>query len=160
MPPQLLLVLAGLLFTPAASVAQTTPATQTASTGEIAAITETQLAAFRPRLIGPAVAGGRVHDIEALPNDPSTIFVASASGGLWKTTNRGHTWRNVFSDQAVSTFGDVAIAPSDPDVLYVGTGSRTTARVRPGGTVSTGPTTGARLSGTWAWSRRVTSARS
>ena len=118
MPPQSLLVLAGLLLAPAPSV------TQTASTGEIASISETQLAAFRPRLIGPAVAGGRVHDIEALPNDPSTIFVASASGGLWKTTNRGHTWRNVFSDQAVSTFGDVAIAPSDPDVLYVGTGEQ------------------------------------
>ena len=118
MPPQSLLVLAGLLLAPAPSV------TQTASTGEIASITETQLAAFRPRLIGPAVAGGRVHDIEALPNDPSTIFVASASGGLWKTTNRGHTWRNVFSDQAVRTFGDVAIAPSDPNILYVGTGEQ------------------------------------
>ena len=118
MLPQSLLVLAGLLLAPAPSV------TQTASTGEIASITETQLAAFRPRLIGPAVAGGRVHDIEALPNDPSTIFVASASGGLWKTTNRGHTWRNVFSDQAVSTFGDVAIAPSDPNILYVGTGEQ------------------------------------
>ena len=118
MPPQPLLVLAGLLLAPSPSV------TQTASTGAITSITETQLAAFRPRLIGPAVAGGRVHDIEALPNDPSTIFVASASGGLWKTTNRGHTWRNVFSDQAISTFGDVAIAPSDPDILYVGTGEQ------------------------------------
>ncbi len=109
---------AGLLLGPAASVAQTV------STEETAGITEAQLAAFRPRLIGPAVAGGRVHDVEALPQDPSTIFVATASGGLWKTTNRGHTWRNVFSDQAVSTFGDVAIAPSDSDVLYAGTGEQ------------------------------------
>jgi photosystem II stability/assembly factor-like uncharacterized protein len=113
-----LLVTAGLLLAPAASVAQTT------SAGETASIAETQLEAFRPRLIGPAVTGGRVHDVEALPHDPSTIFVASASGGLWKTTNRGHTWRNVFSAQAVSTFGDVAIAPSDPDVVYVGTGEQ------------------------------------
>ena len=107
-----------LLFAPAASIAQT------ASTDRTARITTAQLEAFRPRLIGPAVAGGRVHDVEALPHDPSTIFVASASGGLWKTTNRGHTWRNVFSDQAVSTFGDVAIAPSDSDILYVGTGEQ------------------------------------
>ncbi|MEC9242362.1 MAG: glycosyl hydrolase, partial [Gemmatimonadota bacterium] len=103
---------------PAAAAVQVVPQ------GETASITETQLAAFQPRLIGPAVAGGRVHDVEALPDDPSTIFVASASGGLWKTTNRGQTWRNVFSDQAVSTFGDVAIAPSDPNVLYVGTGEQ------------------------------------
>ena len=110
--------LAGLLLAPAASIAQT------ASTDETAGITATQLVAFRPRLIGPAVTGGRVHDVEALPHDLSTIFVASASGGLWKTTNRGHTWRNVFSDQAVSTFGDVAVAPSDSNILYVGTGEQ------------------------------------
>ena len=112
------LAFVGLLLDPAASVAQTAP------TGDVAAITEAQLEAFRPRLIGPAVTGGRVHDVEALPHDPSTIFVASASGGLWKTTNRGHTWRNVFSDQGVSTFGDVAIAPSDPNVVYAGTGEQ------------------------------------
>lgn len=118
------LALAGLLLGPAASVAQTTATGEAGFAGEPASITETQLEAFRPRLIGPAVTGGRVHDVEALPDDPSTIFVASASGGLWKTTNRGHTWRTVFSDQAVSTFGDLAIAPSDPDILYVGTGEQ------------------------------------
>ena len=111
-------VLAGPLLAPVTSTAQT------ASPNETTGITTTQLDAFRPRLIGPAVTGGRVHDVEALPHDPSTIFVASASGGLWKTTNRGHTWRNVFSDQAVSTFGDVAIAPSDSDILYAGTGEQ------------------------------------
>jgi photosystem II stability/assembly factor-like uncharacterized protein len=107
-----------LLVAPTSSLAQTSP------TSTIANITEAQLEAFRPRLIGPAVTGGRVHDVEALPQDPSTIFVASASGGLWKSTNRGQTWRNVFADQAVSTFGDVAIAPSNPDVVYVGTGEQ------------------------------------
>lgn len=83
-----------------------------------------QLADLQPRLIGPAVTGGRVHDIEALPHDPSTLFVASASGGLWKSTNRGITWENVFADMPVSTFGDVAIAPSDPDIVYAGTGEQ------------------------------------
>jgi len=76
-----------------------------------AAINASDLAELQPRVIGPAVTGGRVQDIEALPQDPSTIFVASASGGLWKTTNRGITWKNVFDTMAVSTFGDVAIAP-------------------------------------------------
>jgi photosystem II stability/assembly factor-like uncharacterized protein len=87
-------------------------------------ITTDQLRAFSPRSIGPAVTGGRVHDVEALPDDPSTIFVASASGGLWKTTNRGHTWRNVFDDMPVSTFGDVAISASDANIVYAGTGEQ------------------------------------
>jgi photosystem II stability/assembly factor-like uncharacterized protein len=82
------------------------------------------MAAFRPRMIGPAVTGGRVHDIEALPADPSVLYVASASGGLWKSTNRGHTWVNVFDTMAVSTFGDVALAPSNPDIVYAGTGEQ------------------------------------
>ncbi len=80
-------------------------------------MSQSDLEAFRPRSIGPAVTGGRVHDVEALPGDPSTIFVATASGGLWKTTNRGHTWKNVFEHMPVSTFGDVAFCESDPFIL-------------------------------------------
>jgi photosystem II stability/assembly factor-like uncharacterized protein len=89
-----------------------------------AQISTADLEAFRPRSIGPAVTGGRVHDVEALPLDPSTLFVATASGGLWKTTNRGITWRNVFEFMPVSTFGDVAISESDPHILYAGTGEQ------------------------------------
>ncbi len=88
------------------------------------AITETELAAFRPRHVGPAVAGGRIHDVEALPHDPSTVYVASASGGLWKSVNRGISWTNLWEHMPVSTFGDVAIAPSDPDIVYAGTGEQ------------------------------------
>jgi len=88
------------------------------------AVSEDQLSTFRPRLIGPAVTSGRIHDVESLADDPSTIFLASASGGLWKTINRGHTWRNVFADKEVSTFGDVAIAPSNSDIMYAGTGEQ------------------------------------
>ena len=87
-------------------------------------ITSEQLRALHPRPIGPAVAGGRIHDVEALPDNASVIYVATASGGLWKTTNRGHTWRNIFENMPVSTFGDVAIAPSDPDILYAATGEQ------------------------------------
>tara|TARA_B100000676_G_scaffold72302_2_gene72169 strand:- start:387 stop:3335 length:2949 start_codon:yes stop_codon:yes gene_type:complete len=87
-------------------------------------ISESDLSTFKPRLIGPAVTGGRIHNLAVLPGNPSVIFVASASGGLWKTTNRGHTWRNIFADQTVSTFGDVAIAPSNTDIVYAGTGEQ------------------------------------
>ncbi len=76
------------------------------------------------REIGPAVTGGRIHDVEALPDDPATIYAASASGGLWKTENKGTTWESLFDDQPVSTFGDVALAPSNPDVVWAGTGEQ------------------------------------
>ena len=89
-----------------------------------AAITTEDMKAFQPRQIGPAVTGGRVHDVEAIPSDPSTIYVATASGGLWKSTNRGITWTNVFDTMAVSTFGDVALAPSNPEIVYAGTGEQ------------------------------------
>src|SRR5690606_38400426 len=79
---------------------------------------------LRFRSIGPAVMGGRMHDVESLPNDPSTIWVAAASGGVWKTTNKGHTWTPVFDRQPVSTTGDIAISPIDPDVVWVGTGEQ------------------------------------
>lgn len=88
------------------------------------AITTGDMASLRARSIGPAVTGGRVHDIEAVPSDPSTLYVASASGGLWKSTNRAHTWVNVFDTMAVSTFGDIALAPSNPDIIYAGTGEQ------------------------------------
>ena len=88
------------------------------------AITSDDLAAFSARHVGPAVTGGRIHDVEALPDDPSTIYVATASGGLWKSVNRGITWTNLWEHMPVSTFGDLAIAPSDPAVLYAGTGEQ------------------------------------
>jgi len=76
------------------------------------------------RSIGPAVTGGRIHDVEAHPGDPSTIYAATASGGLWKTTNKGTTWNPLFDDQPVSTFGDVALAPSNPEIVWAGTGEQ------------------------------------
>jgi photosystem II stability/assembly factor-like uncharacterized protein len=87
-------------------------------------ITTQDMINLHPRVIGPAVTGGRVHDIEAIPSDPSTLYVASASGGLWKSVNRGQTWINVFDDMPVSTFGDVALAPSNPEIVYAGTGEQ------------------------------------
>jgi len=107
------MILPWVLFAPTGTGAQEPASTSTQHLQEL-----------RPRPIGPAVTGGRVHDIEAIPSDPSTLFVASASGGLWKSTNRGVTWKNVFDTMAVSTFGDVAIAPSNANVVYAGTGEQ------------------------------------
>ena len=76
------------------------------------------------RQIGPAVTGGRIHDVEARPDDPSTIYAATASGGLWKSTNKGTNWTPVFDDQPVSAFGDVALAPSNAAIVWAGTGEQ------------------------------------
>ena len=91
---------------------------------QTAAATPELVRAFQPRLIGPAVAGGRIHDVAVRPDDPTTLFVAAASGGIWKSTNKGTTWRPVFEGQAVSTFGDLAISPSHPDIIWAGTGEQ------------------------------------
>ncbi len=76
------------------------------------------------RSIGPAVMGGRIHDVQALPGDPSTVYVAAATGGIWKSTNHGTTWTPIFDHEATSAFGVIAIAPSDPNVLWAGTGEQ------------------------------------
>jgi len=76
------------------------------------------------RSIGPAVMGGRIHDVQALPSDPSTVYIAAATGGLWASTNHGTTWAPIFDHEATSTFGVLAIAPSDPRVLWAGTGEQ------------------------------------
>jgi len=76
------------------------------------------------REIGPTRQGGRIVDL-AVPDrskQPYTFYVAAANGGLWKTTNNGHTFAPVFDDQSVIAMGDVTVAPSEPDIVWVGTG--------------------------------------
>ena len=80
------------------------------------------LRSFVWRSVGPANIGGRVDDIAVDERNPSTVYVGFATGGLWKTTNNGTTWRPVFDRYPVSSIGDVALAPSNPQIVYVGTG--------------------------------------
>jgi photosystem II stability/assembly factor-like uncharacterized protein len=81
----------------------------------------TLLAAFRWRPIGPANMAGRVTDVEGIPGS-RTFFVAAATGGIWKTTNGGTTFRPVFDNERVISMGDLAIAPSDTNIVWAGTG--------------------------------------
>lgn len=90
------------------------------------------LANVRYRNIGPFRAGAWVSDI-AVPERPAmahlyTFYVATRSGGLWKTTNNGTTFEPLFDDQTVSSIGDVAVAPSNPETVWVGTGGADSAR--------------------------------
>ena len=74
------------------------------------------------RNIGPTVQAGRVSVFVGLPGDIHTMYVAGAVGGIFKTTNGGVTWKAIFDDQPVASIGAIAIAPSNPNVIYAGTG--------------------------------------
>jgi photosystem II stability/assembly factor-like uncharacterized protein len=79
------------------------------------------LAALKYRSLGPAW-GGRVSRAAGITGDPNTYYAATASGGVWKSADGGRTWSPVFDTQPVSSIGSIAIAPSDPNVIYVGSG--------------------------------------
>jgi photosystem II stability/assembly factor-like uncharacterized protein len=76
---------------------------------------------FRFRFVGPR-AGNRVASIAGVPGDPSTYYAGAASGGVWKTTDAGNRWEPIFDKQPVTAIGAIAVAPSDPSVIWVGTG--------------------------------------
>jgi photosystem II stability/assembly factor-like uncharacterized protein len=74
------------------------------------------------RNIGPANQAGRVSVIVGVPGNPFTFYVSGANGGVFKTVNGGTTWTPIFDHQSVLSIGEIAIAPSNPDIIYVGTG--------------------------------------
>ena len=80
-----------------------------------------ELKPLKYRLIGPAW-GGRVTRVAGVPGDSNTCYAATASGGVWKSTDGGITWKSAFDDQPISSIGSIAIAPSDSNVIYVGSG--------------------------------------
>lgn len=86
------------------------------------ALTADDLRALAPRAIGPAVMGGRVSDVALHPADPWTFYVGLATGGVMKTTNGGQSFAAVFEKEGTSSIGAIAVAPSKPDVVWVGTG--------------------------------------
>lgn len=77
---------------------------------------------LRWRGIGPANPGGRIPVVVGIPGKPETFYVAGAAGGIIKTTNGGTTWTPIFDDQPVASIGAIEIAPSNENVLWVGTG--------------------------------------
>ncbi len=73
------------------------------------------------RLLGP-FRGGRVLAVAGVPRQPQHFYFGAVNGGVWETLDAGRTWQPIFDDQAVGSIGAIAIAPSDPKILYVGTG--------------------------------------
>ena len=80
-----------------------------------------ELKELKYRLLGPAW-GGRVTRVAGVAGDPRIYYAAAASGGVWKSVDGGHSFQPVFDGQPVSAVGSLAVAPSDPNVVYVGTG--------------------------------------
>ncbi len=74
------------------------------------------------RNTGPANMSGRVTDIQALDEDFQHVLVASASGGVWKSTNAGTTWEPIFDEYGSASIGALSIFPKNPDIIWVGTG--------------------------------------
>ncbi|MCB0776633.1 MAG: hypothetical protein KDB99_09965, partial [Chitinophagaceae bacterium] len=77
---------------------------------------------LKPRNIGPAGMSGRITSIDAVVANPNIVYVASASGGVWKTDNAGQSWQQVFDEQPIQNIGSVAIQQSNPNIVWVGTG--------------------------------------
>lgn len=73
------------------------------------------------RGIGP-YRGGRTRALAGVPSQPNVFYVAQVNGGLWKTTDYGHTWNPIFDSADTGSVGAIAIAPSDPNIIYVGSG--------------------------------------
>ena len=83
--------------------------------------TDPRLQGFRWRSVGPTGQGGRIDDLAVNEQDPSTFYIGYAVSGLWKTTNNGTTYEHL-TGLANHSVGDVALAPSNPDIIYVGSG--------------------------------------
>src|SRR4051812_39639122 len=73
------------------------------------------------RNIGP-FRGGRVAAVTGVIGDSTAFYFGSVGGGVWKTTNAGTTWSPIFDQQPIASIGAIAVAPSNPNIIYVGTG--------------------------------------
>src|ERR1700730_17308889 len=76
---------------------------------------------LRWRLIGP-FRGGRVVAVAGVPGDSRTFYFGAVDGGIWKTTDAGTVWTPIFDSESVGSIGAIAVAPSDPKIIYAGTG--------------------------------------
>src|SRR6516164_8695027 len=91
-------------------------------------LTADVLKGFEFRSIGPAISTGRVQDIAIDPRNPNIWYVATAFGGLWKTTNRGTTFTPIFDDGGSFTLCCVAVDPKNSSVIWLGTGENASQR--------------------------------
>src|SRR6056297_2659999 len=102
--------------------------TPTESVGESLAVDSNLLAGLKLRSLGPSLMSGRIADIAVNPEQPNTWYVAAGSGNLWKTTNAGTTWTPIFENYGSYSIGCVTLDPSNPNIVWVGTGENVGGR--------------------------------
>jgi hypothetical protein len=83
---------------------------------------EDVLKSLKFRSIGPSIMGGRVDDFAVVESNTDIVYAATASSGIWKTVNGGTTWFPIFDNEVTSSVGAIALAPSDPSIVWAGTG--------------------------------------
>ena len=105
---RILLCLSAPFLNPAPATAQTT--------------LETAISHLEYREIGPALMGGRIADLAVVESKPQVFYIATGTGGVWKTVNHGTSWTPLFDDQPTSSIGDVTLDQSNPNLVWVGTG--------------------------------------
>ena len=105
---RILLCLSAPFLTPTPATAQTT--------------LETAISHLEYREIGPALMGGRIADLAVVESKPQVFYIATGTGGVWKTVNHGTSWTPLFDDQPTSSIGDVTLDQSNPNLVWVGTG--------------------------------------
>ncbi|HEU5261332.1 MAG TPA: hypothetical protein VFU41_07905 [Gemmatimonadales bacterium] len=115
-------LLAVLVVVPAAGQGRRRPQAPPAKPAIAAAQGADSLNNLKFRNLGPAVAGGRVSAVVGAPGHPNAYYVGAAAGGVWKTSDGGNSWEAVFEDQPTASIGAIALAPSNPNLVWVGTG--------------------------------------
>ena len=98
------------------------------TTTESSPLLKQDFSAFKFRNIGPAFTSGRIADIAIHPSNRNIWYVATASGGVWKTVNSGTTWTPIFDEQPVFAIGCVTIDPNNPNRIWIGTGENNGGR--------------------------------
>lgn len=99
------------------------PADSSAQKSAVKAAVPSDLwATFKFRNLGPAVAGGRVSAVTGVPGQPGVYYIGAAAGGVFKTTDGGNRWKAVFEHEASASIGAIAVAPSNSNLIWVGTG--------------------------------------
>ncbi|MEQ9425630.1 MAG: glycosyl hydrolase [Cyclobacteriaceae bacterium] len=88
--------------------------------GQSQELSKEHISQLKFRHIGPV--GNRTNSVTSIPGNDQVYYVGAASGGLWKTTDGGLNWKPIFDKQNVHSMGSITLAPSDPEIIYVGTG--------------------------------------
>ena len=115
-----------------------------AGTGSTIAAQDLSFREMRWRDIGPTRAG-RARALAGVPSQPNTFYAGFDNGGVWRSTDYGANWVPIFDDQSTGSIGAIAVAPSNPNVIYVGTGAASSVPISPSATACTNrPTPDAR----------------